>query len=382
MRATDPRPVYGGLMIRLVDAEFICTRIFELADGIALEACRETIARGGAAARRVTLQREGSEYLQLSEPPLGVELGQQTLTVCGSPRAVRVGARLFHHGVISITVRVPVDPGTPLDALIPVADELYDSKAIEVLAAEELEKLRGLLQGHLEAPHHWTTNEAYTTLFVRRLEGASSGAEVLAAPCLARLLLGEVKEPVLSVSEEREVLEHHFCYTPGDLVVVEWNAAFVYEPSGSEDIVDLLEIANAQLLELRYFDAVLDAELARLYDAIGARRSGSLLYSPYKRLLRELMQTVIELSEFIERVENSLKIVGDVYLARVYEAVLKQLRIGKWTEQVSRKHKLLQQTYGMLKGEVDTGRSLTLEAMIVVLIVIEIVMALLKVTGH
>ena len=41
---------------------------------------------------------------------------------------------------------------------------------------------------------------------------------------------------------KREVLEHHFSYTPNDLVVVEWNAAFVYEPTGSEDVVDLLEI--------------------------------------------------------------------------------------------------------------------------------------------
>jgi hypothetical protein len=369
-------------MIRLVDAEFVCTRAFDVADGIALEACREVIARGGTAARRLSLQREGSEYLQVLDPPLGVELGERALQVRGAALPVRVSARLLHHGAISITVRVPVHPGTPLEELIPIADELYDSKALDALATEEMEKLRAMLRAHLDAPHSWETTEGYTTLFVRKLEGAASAAEVLAAPCLTRLLLGEVKEPRLSESEEREVLEHHFSYTPNDLVIVEWNAAFVYEPSGSEDVVDLLELANAQLLELRYYDAVLDAELARVYDAIGDRRTGSLLWSPYKRLLRELIQTVIELSEFIERVENSLKIVGDVYLARVYEATLKQLRIARWTEQVSRKHRLLLQTYTLLKGEVDTGRSLTLEAMIVILIVIEILMALLKVTGH
>lgn len=366
-------------MIRLVDAEFVCTRIYDVADGIALEACRAAVTKGGTAARRLTLQREGSEYIQLSDPPLGVELGTFPLAVQSATQQVKVAARLFSHGAISITVRVPVAPGAALESLIPLADELYDSKAIDGLASDELEKLRALLKAHFEAPHAWSTNEGYTTLFVRKLEGADTGEQLLAAPCLTRLLLGEVKESVLAPSEEREVLEHHFSYTPNDLVVVEWNAAFVYEPSGSEDVVDLLEIANAQLLELRYYDAVLDAELARLYDVIGAKRSGSLLFSPYKRQLRELMQTVIELSEFIERVENSLKIVGDVYLARVYEAALTELRIAKWTEQVTRKHKLLQQTYGLLRGEVDTGRSLTLEAMIVLLIVFEIAMALLKV---
>ena len=121
--------------------------------------------------------------------------------------------------------------------------------------------------------------------------------------------------------------------------------------------------------------------MSRVYDVIGQRR-GSLLSSPYKELLRGLMLTLIELSEFIERIENALKIVGDVYLARVYEGAVTQLRINQWTEQVTRKHRLLQQTYGLLKGEVDTSRALTLEVMVVVLILLEIVMALARVTGH
>ncbi|MBL8951924.1 MAG: hypothetical protein JNK82_14170, partial [Myxococcaceae bacterium] len=46
------------------------------------------------------------------------------------------------------------------------------------------------------------------------------------------------------------------------------------------------------------------------------------------------------------------------------------------------KLRLLNQTYELLKGEVDTARSLTLEVMIVLLIVFEVVMALVKVGGH
>ena len=82
------------------------------------------------------------------------------------------------------------------------------------------------------------------------------------------------------------------------------------------------------------------------------------------------MLTLIELSEFIERVDNSLVIVADVYLGRVYEAAVRQLRIAEWQVQVSRKQQLLAQTYGLLKGEVDTGRALTLEVMVVILILL------------
>ena len=58
----------------------------------------------------------------------------------------------------------------------------------------------------------------------------------------------------LSVAERQDVTQRHFSYGEDDLVVVDWNAAFVYEPSGSRDIPDILEIANAQLLEFRYYD--------------------------------------------------------------------------------------------------------------------------------
>lgn len=369
-----------GAMLRLLDGDIRCTRIFDVADTIDLEKCRDRITSGGADIRRLSLRREGSEYIQLSDPPLLISLGSRQF----DSREVKLDAALFHHGAISISVRVPVLRGSTVEALIPLADALYDSKALDALALEEVNKLRKTLGDAVEGGHLWEQNESYTVIFAREFEGAPSAEVVLRSPGIARLLLGEQREKALSKLEEAEVLEHHFSYTPNDLVLIEWNAALVYEPTGSEDIVDLLEIANAQLLELRYYDNVLDAELQRMYGVVG-RQDGdgfSLLRSPYKAAIREQLRTLIELSEFIERVENATKIVGDVYLARVYESALKQLRISKWTDQVSRKHRLLQQIYGLLKGEVDTGRALTLESMVVLLILIEILMAVWRIGGH
>ena len=366
-------------MARLQSAEFRCYRIYDVADGIDLERCRQLI--NGGQSGRLRLKREGSEYIQLSNPPLNIDLGARAFEMSGKRTEVRLSGRVFHYGAISVTVRVPIEPQTNFETLVPVADELYDSRAIDGLCLDEVDKLRELFKPAFEAPHLWQQNEGYTVLFARAIEGDPTAEELLADPHLARLVVGEGREGVLSKGEEKEILRNAWSYTPRDLVVVEWNAAFIFEPSGSEDVVDLVEIANAQLLELRYYDAVLDGELSRVYDVIGQRR-GSLLSSPYKELLRGLMLTLIELSEFIERIENALKIVGDVYLARVYEGAVAQLRINRWTEQVTRKHRLLQQTYGLLKGEVDTSRALTLEVMVVVLILLEIVMALARVTGH
>jgi hypothetical protein len=368
-------------VLRLTDAWAICYRFFDVADSIHLEKARELLSRAGSGVRRVGFSRAGSAYLQLSNAPLAADLGARQLEVLGKVRDVQLGLRLFDHGCLAIALRVPLEPGQTLAEVTPFADELYDSRAIDGLARDEIARLRTQLEPAFEKPHLWDQHEEYTVLFVKAFDRKATADEVLAEPGLAKLLLGEVDTATLSQRESKEVLEHHHSYTTEDLALCEWNATFLYEPSGSEDIVDLLEIANAQLLELRYYDAVLDTELTRVYDGIDLNK-GSILYSPYRKVLRELMQTLIELSEFIERVENALKIVGDVYLARVYESAVGQLRVKQWTEQVSRKHRLLLQTYQLLKGEVDHARSLTLELMVVVLILLEILMALVQVRGH
>jgi hypothetical protein len=366
----------------LKDAHVLCYRLFDIGDEIDLERCRLLVANQGESVRRLQLKREGAEYLQLSNPPLAIDIGTRELTVSDEKHAVQLSARLFDFGAVSIQARVPVHTPLSIGALIPFADALYDSEAVTAMCQREVERLEKVLAEAIQKPHHWSQSEAYSVIWVTGLGQSLVASEVLKEPALPRLLLGEVIEPDLSLSESAEVLKHHFSYGRHDLAVIEWNAALVIEPSGSEDILDMLEMANAQLLQLRYYDEVLDSALSRSYDDIGRPSRVPLIFSPYTRNVRELMRTLIELSEFIERAENAIKIVGDVYLARVYESALDQFRIPEWTAQVSRKHRLLQQTYALLKGEVDTSRTLTLEVMVVLLILFEVVMASSKWFGH
>jgi hypothetical protein len=360
-------------------AQVLCYRVFDVADEIDLDRARQLISEG---ARRLKLAREGSQYLQLPNPPLAIAVGGRSLALRGGPVQVEVTARVFDHGALSVHLRVPVPPGTTLEALAPLADELYDTASVEKLCVEVAEGLRKAMSPAMQDPHLWEQNESYTVIFAERIQGDPTAAQILARPELVNLMLGESPAAQLSERERYEVTQHHFSYTDRDLVVVDWNAAFVYEPSGSQDIPDILEICNAQLLELRYYDDQLDTELASIYDEIQRRRPRrwySILRSPYRALARRVLATVLEMSEFIERVENSLKIIGDFYLAKVYEAGVRRLRISAWQASVTRKQQMLANVYQWLKGEVDTDRSLTLEATIVVLIIAEILMAIFSV---
>jgi hypothetical protein len=191
------------------------------------------------------------------------------------------------------------------------------------------------------------------------------------------LLLNEQRP--LSADARRELLPHRFSYYADDLALLTWNNALVVEPALHDtDVQFILEFANAQLLELRYYDAMLDAELPRMYDRIANTRSQRVAFlgRGYAPMLGQLQTFVADSTELVERVENSLKVTDDVYLARVYSAALEIFRGPAWRAGIDRKLRIIRETYAMLQGEAQAGRAEALELSIVLLIVAEIVMAI------
>src|ERR1019366_2372171 len=85
---------------------------------------------------------------------------------------------------------------------------------------------------------------------------------------------------------------------------------------------------------------------------------------------------LVELSEFAERVDNTLKVIGDFYLARVYESAVRRFRIRAWQASIDAKQALLAQAYSLIRGQIDARRTTLLELVVIVLIVVEVLLAL------
>ncbi|MDB4939276.1 MAG: hypothetical protein JWP87_6248, partial [Labilithrix sp.] len=228
----------------------------------------------------------------------------------------------------------------------------------------------------IEKPHDWAESETYTIVFVEKL--THSVAELARSEAVARLLLGETSEKPLSAATRDDVLNNAFSYLADDLVVIDWNSAFVVEPTGSRIVPFVLELATSQLLEFRYYDRLLDRELARVYEYV-EKAPPRVLRSPYGKLLRDVVRRFMELTEFAERVDNSIKSVGDFYLSRVYLKAIARFRVADWRESVEAKLALIGRAYQLLKGEVEVSRAQLLEIIIVVLILVELLAAL---RGH
>ena len=363
-------------VFRVQDGSVRIYRILDVADGIDLVRAE---ALAVAPKSRFKLANPRSA-IEIAHPPLRLRLGARDVQIAGALRRVEVQASLFDYGVASVLFDLPMDAGTSLDDLVPLAEALIERPTPEIdeAARAVAADLAGPLAQALLRPHMWEGIETYTVFFVRAFDRRITGAELVDQAPLARLLLGETDPEPLSAGERADVLKHRFAYLETDLAVVDWNSAFVHEPTGSSDVPDLLELATAQLLELRYYDAFLDRELSAIRGEVERARGSGLFTRRYNRLMRRTAALLVDMSEMVERVENAVKIVGDFYLARLYQAALRRFRLPSWQESVLRKHGMLAEVNRMLSDGADTRRAEFLEITIIVLIAWEILYALVR----
>jgi len=353
--------------------------MFDVGDDVALERAAGWLRR--AEISDVVLGQRPTGTMDISAVPLRIGLGARSIASSKVGRTLEAtcAVHLFSTGVVSVCYAFPIDPGTPLEALLPLCQELYVSTPLAVAAREEVDHLVACVKDAITGGHVWDEFEDYTVVVVRALEGDLDGDAVAQWPGLPKLILGEPSPKPLADKQRTDILQYAYAYLQEDLVVVDWNSAFVLDPAGGAELVDVLEFANSLLLNLRYYDDLLDNQLRRIYAELSRTRQRSALFNPYAKTAHEVMRNLVGLSEIIERIDNAIKVAGDTYVARIYRAAVVRLRIDNWNESIQRKQRLVVEAYGMLKGESELRKSQLLEVAVVVLIVLELIVA---VRGH
>jgi hypothetical protein len=368
-RDTDRHTVVGGsaTLYRLYDVgyEINLPRAAELLPSPTPPRSRP---RRGEAAALVT-----------PKPPLTLDIGCRAVEVDGAGLEARASAAVFDFGVISLRLRLCAPPELSWSDFVRFGTSLHGGVALRTLCDPELRRLLQALAPAVERQAVAPVTEDYMVFRLASLRGAAGESITpprLSSDALAGLLLNEARE--LSGPAKRELLPHRFAYTTLDYAALTWESALVIEPDPEDqDVEYVLEFANAQLLELRVFDAMLDAELPRMYDRISeVRRKPYALFRPYRSLLNQLQTLVADTTEIVERVENALKVTDDVYLARVYSAALQIFRGGAWRRGIDRKLGIIRDTYTMLNAESQAARGEVMELAILLLILGEILLTI------
>ena len=163
-----------------------------------------------------------------------------------------------------------------------------------------------------------------------------------------------------------------------DMTIVDWNAALIVDREG-DDIRAVLEFANVELLEMRYLDQKLDRALDRAYEAL-SRRSWNLLriFGYYSADLRRVAELQVDNALLFEGVNNTLKLLGDQYLARVYALVNRRFHIGEWDTSILRKLQTLESIYEKISDQATNRRMEILEWVIIFLIAASILLELIR----
>lgn len=325
-------------------------------------------------------RRGEAAALVIPKPPLILDLGAAPVDIGATTAAASLSAAIFDFGVVSLRLGINAPANATWADYLAFGGALHGAPACRSLCDASLRRLVAALGPAVERPQIASVTEDYIVFRVAALcngRGEPITPPRLSGDALGALLVNEGRE--LSPAAKRELLFHRFAYTTRDYAVLTWESALVVEPDAEDrDVEYILEFANAQLLELRVFDAMLDAELPRMYDRVAAvRRRPTALFRRYRSLLAGLQTLVADTTEIVERVENAIKVTDDVYLARVYSAALKIFRESAWRRGIDRKLEITRDTYGMLNAESQAARGEVMELAIILLIVGEIVLSLI-----
>ena len=371
-RVPNPEPVITG--------RAVVYRLFDVGNEIQLDQVLPRLAP--SAPERARPKGGEAQTLVIPNPPITCNLGHAPLVILGENHDVELSARIFDFGVASFRMSVEVQRPMTWSEFTRFGRAVDAAKEIPERLELEARQLVERMGPAIERPRIADVREEFVVYHITDARGGDGSVpfrEAIRDLDLVPLLLGESRP--LSEQARTELLPHRFSYYADDLAILSWDNALIVEPSsGDSDVEYILEFANAQLLELRYYDAVLDAELPKLYDRVARARVRRRRFfgAGYAQLLGEMQTLVAEVTELVERAENALKVTDDVYLARIYSTTLELYRARTWRAGIDRKLTIIRDTYAMLNGEAQARRAEVLELTIIVLILFEIVWSLLS----
>jgi hypothetical protein len=337
--------------------------LYDVAEQIDLAALR-AILHIEPAAREPRFKHPAPDYVRFERPPLEHPTAAPVLD---SGERFEARIRYFDYGVIAVALELPFT--------IPWANLLERSS--HWIGAPDIERLAGALareHGERARPaftqpiQEWLSEDYY----IIHLRSAPLDAETLQTCCraeIAQLIRGETRP--LAASEREEALKATLSYYPNDLLVVGWVAALIYDtPEGADPAIQLLEYANTQLLEFRYYDELLTRVLAGVYKSLGRR--GPLRRWRMAREARRLNLIRLDITELTERIDNSIKFLSDMFYARAYHMAAARIGVTDYRKLVDEKLRTAGDLYEFIVDEFHQTRAFLLEAMVVMILIIEL----------
>jgi hypothetical protein len=309
-----------------------------------------------------------SKYFKNYHIPLSVE-------PANSPHCV--SAKIHSFGVLTLRYQIPFHENLDdLRSRINDIERMYSEQAINDASA-----LFERIKGFVKQPRFFMLRTSYVIIQVQPTEEINDiiSFKKELGSTIASLLRFETG--MLSEFQKEEILASSLGYYRNDLIIIDTDATFMYD-SEYEELLDLFEFANLQSLELQYFDRILDKKLSISYEQ-KIQAPPFKAYMPFVGTLMsnpvgELGQVRVDISVITERLENSVKLTGEVYYAEIYSVLSDKLDINNWKESINRKLSIIQSISDVYAHKMEAIREDLLSLSILVLIFLEFLLGLLN----
>lgn len=177
--------------------------------------------------------------------------------------------------------------------------------------------------------------------------------------------VGLIKDEQLPLDEEevRTTLQANIKYGKDDLTIVDWDGAILFDPKADFDgNIELIQIANFQLLRLRMSDRALDSRLeyiARLLRTTPQKKvlRGREIRGVLREIIRIRTETILE----FQTAEHRLKLIGDWYAARLYALLGKKFHLDAWQASIQQKLDALEDVSTMVSENFSVSFHTTLD---------------------
>jgi hypothetical protein len=261
------------------------------------------------------------------------------------PKQVIVGKENFTIGGKNVTFQLRgYQPDVLLIQTTIEVDDIFN-KGIFALERQSYEHSYRILQ---EYGGDTLFSEEYSVFAVTNYEGDPE--KFLSHQDVIASLLKSEETLELDPQEIEYTQSSKIKYSNNDLSIIDWDGAFLFDPNDDiEEDLELLTLANLQLLRYRILDHQLDGRLARMVDMVhNLPVGGSLKNKDLAVKLKETMEIrIVSISE-LQRLERDIKLIGDWYSARFYELATTKFKIEDWRKSIRGKLESLEDTYTVI----------------------------------
>lgn len=347
-------------------------RVFDIGEEVDLEKVEKILTEGAPSRSKFTLKKSDRQAVIVSIDPLSVNLGSYKFNSGGFDFSAEISAKLWEFGTLSLTFDFSIPTGYSVTQLKEYSSIIQNYDDLDLFARAKSREFTLQIQPAMAKVNEWEVFEDYIIYYVEKFShDLEDAAEILKSEDIAALILNEENKSLSLQSIER-IYDSKLQYYKNDLTLIDWNSALVIEPSGSLDIPDVIEFAQNQLLEMRYYDDLLDKKLREIYSAIELKDM-SIFSSKYSDIALGAGQNYIEIAEIVESVENSLKVIGDLYHSVVFRSASKKFRFTDWQTSIDNKLKNLADISALLLDNINNRKSHILEITIIALISLELI---------